>query len=438
MDPHSHILARSPQPWDRVLPTGRYFLVADVHAGSIAHAAGVTPGMFVTSFGGGWLPADWDMLEARAWTGETETTLLDPHRGETIQLVTRGFPWGMRLDTPIASLCDEIRGGFGDATLMAYRILNAPPDDYRQIVDAAATAIRRPTLSKRLALLTVAIALFVRRRKDMAVRDIDDPLRTAASLHALLQGDVDRAAKILPEKTRALIHGLGTSVAALYHYATAMVAEANGESRERVVELLMDAAYQVPESTLLKRKFVELGIAAPSARSRVLRPFPLAYDLPANDPLKSKPSSASERVRLQDALSQLMLHQVGVVIALGCYRTNRPYDDLMRNFAYLYPLIRDRIGFVHVITSEVELRNPAWNEGWRGAEKYAQSNGVPLQILTDETDGVADALQLTKSPWMLLLSRDGTMLSEGSDSDDGAFWQAFGELGRPSLQDKLH
>lgn len=438
MDAGLHILERSTAPWDGTLPTGRYFQVSEVYTGSIAAAAGVKPGMLVLSIGGGRLPPEWDQLEARAWTGETLTTLLDPEQRERILIVTQGFPWGMCLDTPTATICEKIRDGTSNDSLMASYILNASPDDYRQIVEAAAAAVERPGVLKRLALLVFAALMLLRRRKEWALRDFNDPLRTAASLNALLQGDEARAAEILPEPSRNLVFSNGTSVAALYYYAAAMVAEAKGEPRERIIELLMEAAYHHPHSRVLKSKFVELGVAAPSVKSRVLRPFPLTYDLPLNDPLVSNPNSFSPRVLLQDALSELLLDQVGVVIALGNYRTNRPYDELMRNIAYLYPLIRARVGFVHVIASEAELRNPSWTEGWRGAEKYAQAQGVPLQILTDVHDDVADALEITKSPWLLLLSRDGIVLSEGSHSDDGPFWQAFEELAKPSATGIVH
>lgn len=423
-----NILGRHVSPWSGRLTADRYLQITKIFPGSIAAAADLRPGMVAIFREGAREISDWDDLKSRGASGPVTIPFFDRQRGELVTLETMGFPWGMELELPSEQLCMQIRDGLPDRSVMAARILNAEDKDYAGLVAAAGKAVSRPSLLKHGVNAYVALRYLGDKQRRRAFRDRDDPLRAAAALHAVAKGDFSGARRVLPEPSRDLLHSNGTAVAALFLYASAMVAQAEGSSRDGVIAQLLDACYHAPKAARVRRALADLGVAAPVEAAHALRSFPVNYVLPAVDPLKAKPGPDSEYVKLGDELAKLRTDQVAIVILLGDYRSNGPYHQLVENLGHLYPVIGKRVPVVHVVTSEVELRDRSFNELWCEGEAYARSRGVPIRVVTDAQDMVGGALGLTKSPVMFILARDGSILSEGSGSSDEPYWEAFAEV----------
>lgn len=420
------ILGREETYWHGRLASKEYLQISEVHSGSIAEAAGLRPGLLTMLVEDGAVVTDWDMLKMRGADGPVTTTYFDKQGLAYISLRTQGFPWGMRLHMPHDQFCTNVREGFPEIDELATRVLCAGDTDYRELIAAARYAVDRPGLVKR------GVQLFVKfRTRKMpgrnALEQRDDILRTAASLDAAAKGDAAAADRLLPDASDHLLHGYGTAVAALYLYASAMHAAAHGAPAQEIIDRLLAANEQMPKAARIVQALTDRQVAAPANASWLLRPFPTDYHLPAVDPLKELPGPDSRYVRLREELAKLRPDQIGVVISMASYRTNGPYHWLVSNFGHLYPALAPRIGIVHMLTSVLEP-NRDFVMAWHAGEAYAVQRGVPLTVLTDAEDVVSDALRQRKCPQMYLLDRQGRILYEGSDQDDGPFWQALSEI----------
>lgn len=424
----SHILSRSEIYWHGRLASKECFEITKIHPGSLAEAAGLRPGMYTLFIEDGLSVTEWDQLKSRGIREPIKTRFFDRERRECVLLETLGFPWGMRLEQPHDQFCAQVRRGFSDDGELAQRVLDADDAAYGQLVAAARLAVVWPTLLKRGVRLYVKFKARNSWQEKARAGEMDDPLRTAAALGALARKDIPAAKGLLPEPSKNLMNDRGTAVAALYHYASAHLAEATGKPRNAVIEHLLHANDQRPKSNRVHKALAELGVAATTPTSNVMRHFPIDYVLPIADPLTEMPGPDSRYIRLGDILATLQANQIAAIIVLGGYRTNGPYHHLAENLGHLYPVIALRLPLVHVLTSEIELRDRTFTDYWRGGERAAIGRGVPLTVLTDAEDVVGDALGITKSPTMCLLSRDGRVLYEGSDDDDGPFWEAFAAL----------
>jgi hypothetical protein len=147
------------------------------------------------------------------------------------------------------------------------------------------------------------------------------------------------------------------------------------------------------------------------------RPFPVAYDLPRLD-------AQSERVRLQDALDALGPHEGLLVCLLASYRGNGPYNEFMLRYHNFATWFGAYLKGLHVITMEPE--RPKERPYYFRAEDAIREAGLPLELLLED-GSLALALELTKSPFILLLDRDRRIRHEG-DMSGVDVWNALAAL----------
>jgi hypothetical protein len=148
------------------------------------------------------------------------------------------------------------------------------------------------------------------------------------------------------------------------------------------------------------------------------RTFPVDYDLPRLE-------SRAERVRLRDALGSLAPHQGLVVCLLASYRGNGPYNEFMLRYHNFAAWFGDYLKGLHVITMEAE--RPKERPYYFRAEDAIREAGLPFELLLENGD-LALALELSTSPFIVLLDRDRRIRHEGNLTGVGV-WNALSALG---------
>jgi hypothetical protein len=132
------------------------------------------------------------------------------------------------------------------------------------------------------------------------------------------------------------------------------------------------------------------------------RAFPVSYDLPRLE-------AGGERVRLQDTLAGLGPRQGLVVCLLASYRGNGPYNEFMLRYHNFATWFGDYLKGLHVITMEPE--RPKERSYYFRAEDAIREAGLPLELLLED-GSIASALELTTSPFIVLLDSSGRIRHE--------------------------
>jgi hypothetical protein len=418
------IIGQETTVWKGHLPKDGVFAITMVHPGSIAQAAGIEPGQYYYADGDSGAES-LRGLAVRGATGEVVSRIFDTIRGRCMLLRTAGFPWGIRLEVPHFKLCDDLRCGLPNPDTMADRIMNAPEPFFRDLTEAALSGMARPHL-KRVFLYYLGWLLTGHARAN----ELIDEMRVAAATGAIMKGDVASAQKLLPEASRYFLVNLGASFAGLYMYTAGLIAAQAGKPREEAVKLLLGALQSLPDCERIKDVLRKLGEPVPVHPKQAGRTFPVDYRLPVVDPLFALPGPDCRNVGLFEELGRLSTNEIALVVALGGYRSNGFYSRSMEMLGLLYPVIRDRLGMVHVITSALEFsdKDRTFTERWMRGEASAVRRGVPLVVLTDRENMVHEALRATRSPSNYVLGRDGSVLAEGDLDDDGPIWEALAKL----------
>jgi hypothetical protein len=425
------IISKETTSWDGRLPKRNIFSITKVHPGSIAQAAGIEPGQYY--YAGEKAGADfWDGLSTRGATGEVVSHIYDTEREELTLLRTIGFPWGMRLEAPHFKVSADLRRALPQPEEFAERIMNAPEPAFREFTEAALRGMARPH-PKRL-FLYYGYWLFSGHAE---ANEVIDEMRVPAATGAIAKGDLKRAQKLLPKPTHRLLISRGSGLAGLYLYTAGMIAAKAGKPREETVGLLLGAFESLPDCQRIHDALREFGEPVPPRPKQAGRTFPIDYRLPVVDPRVRVPGPDCPSLTLSQELARLKPHQVALVVVLGGYRTNGFYSRAMEMLGHLHPVIAERLGSVHVITSALGFsdKDRAFTERWMRGETYALQRGVPLVVLTDGEDTVANAVRATHSPAVYVLGPDGSVLTESSLDDDGPIWEALAILDAGSPED---
>jgi hypothetical protein len=419
------IIGREIAAWDGRLPKRNVFTITKIHPSSVAQAAGVEPGQYCCLEWDGRAGNFWTGLAVRGAEGEVVSRIFDADRKQCMALRTRGFPWGMRLQAPHFKLCVDLRRALPQPEEYADRIMNAPEPQFRELTEAALRGLTLPH-PKRLLLYHLR---WLYSGQAEANLDIDE-MRVPAATGAIAKGNVARARWLLPKPTRNLLVAHGTAFAALYCYTAGLIAAKSGGERQEAANLLHAAHESLPDCERIRDALRDLGEPVPSRTRRAGQAFPIDYRLPVVDPRLALPGLDCRTLVLSEELARLRPDQIALVVVVGGYRTNGFYSKAMEMLGHLYPLIADRLGFVHVITSRLRFSDAdrTFTERWMRGESYALKRGVPLVVLTDGEDKVAGGLDITHSPSNYLLGPDGRVLVEGRLDDDGPIWDALAKL----------
>ncbi len=205
-----------------------------------------------------------------------------------------------------------------------------------------------------------------------------------------------------------------TNFYAIARYVLGKEAIRKGD-REEGLQLLRAAFDYDGDSERIAGTLEQLSGQRPQPDREVLgNRFPIGYRLP----LLGGMGEAS----LERSLAGMGPGRILVVCTLASYRANGPYSEFMRRHVRFEATIGARIHELHVITStDSEKEIGDW---WLNGEKEARKAGVRFSLLYDEQDMISEELLSLRSPWVYALTRDGTVVHEGT-MDDLGLWEAL-------------
>lgn len=144
------------------------------------------------------------------------------------------------------------------------------------------------------------------------------------------------------------------------------------------------------------------------------KPFPVRYELPT---IEGQPKNVS----LGAALQAMAPHQLLCVCLLASYRSNGPYYDLLNRCHNFATFFAPFLAGIHVITTEAK-RYPHRPYHY-AREDEMRALPLPFEVLLERGE-VVSALNPSGSPFVLLLDREATIVSEGA-LDVVDWWDAL-------------
>ncbi|PTX55582.1 hypothetical protein C8N43_0221 [Litoreibacter ponti] len=150
-------------------------------------------------------------------------------------------------------------------------------------------------------------------------------------------------------------------------------------------------------------------------------PFPINYALPQHDPFGQWPEGGT--VRLEDTIAAMAPGQLHLVYSLSWYRTNGPMQWEFETLIPLYQMDPDRIASIDLITA-IDNPNSHWIDK-NQIEDRARAAGLPVRVLFDQPDHVAEDLGCIEAPQLYLLDHKGRVLSMEKLANEEGYWQAL-------------
>jgi hypothetical protein len=144
------------------------------------------------------------------------------------------------------------------------------------------------------------------------------------------------------------------------------------------------------------------------------RTFPVDYALPTLEGEK-------KTVALATALESMGEGQLLCVCLLATYRSNGPYYDLLNRYHNFATWFDPFLAGMHVITAEPKRYDHRAAHYEREDEMRALP--LPFEVLLEEGELTAE-LAPSRSPFVVLLDREGTIVYEG-DLDTVGWWETL-------------
>lgn len=191
---------------------------------------------------------------------------------------------------------------------------------------------------------------------------------------------------------------------------------------ETLLAALSELYERVPYTNIAS-KITRLGGQVPQRPNGLIaRPFPKLYKLRVLD--------GRAKVSLRDALGALDPHQLHMVVLMGPYRSNGPYEWTMYDYANVARHMDQFVPSLHVLTSsDGKGENEAFFEAWLGQERAVRAAGLPLIVLNDKGDRIVTAVGSTGVPHILLLDADGIVRFDSMvDEFGGEIWTGLHRL----------
>lgn len=146
-------------------------------------------------------------------------------------------------------------------------------------------------------------------------------------------------------------------------------------------------------------------------------PFPTDYLL--------RELTSEREVELSETLGLLEPGRILFICLLGGYRTNGPYADWIKKFQRLHTFFPDIVSGMHVLTASKQP--PEEMKPWMQAEEEAIRAGVPIRVLLDEHDHVAESMGIDSSPYVVALNNQGIIVHRNRP-DDVEWWDMLAKL----------
>jgi hypothetical protein len=131
----------------------------------------------------------------------------------------------------------------------------------------------------------------------------------------------------------------------------------------------------------------------------------------------------SEAVSLQETLGSMSADQLLPVCVMPTYRGNGPYNEAMRCYRAIYKYVSHRVQPMQVILDSTEKRTD--RDFWYENEELAINSGIPINLLHDKEQTVANKLKLEFSPVFYLLTNKGKIHYEGPLNRAYDYWDAI-------------
>jgi deoxyribose-phosphate aldolase len=403
------------------------FAVTAVHPGSPAAEAGLTAGLLYRPSRAGVLSPL--LLPERRETGTVTSLFVDSARGEEIEIVSVGFPFGVELCKSPASLAADVFEGAFDIDALADLVHGGDAEAIGRFVDLVATHQRK--MNRGLGDVLKTILAGVSAAKPEASASLNAENYMGLMPHAKLVGAFWLAAHKHPREARRLLQAWehwgvdssGGAFAGLYYLTLALLKESEGVAGADVKDLLRKAHSLAEPSVLIETFWKDRADEALSRRNiRTGTAFPRDYRL-AEMESRAPQAGLSTYMSLGDARDGLNPEQRVLVLLLGSYRANGFYSRIMHRLSELQPLLGAFIPSVHVITSfEAGGRH---DEEWMLGERLARTAGAHVHILHDQRGDVWQALGTSRSPHAYFIDRDGIIRYDGWLANEGGFWEAL-------------
>ena len=395
--------------------------ITHVFPGSPAEALGLQVG-WLALLAGDAAPVASE-LERLRLEGAERYVFHNPANGRSFELGGGPWPLGIKLTgvgtqgflSRIAvrsEVDDELFEAFGRGELDAFAQMK---DAFRDALTPSFTATFAPVLGT--ARLDKAIA-----------KSRDWHYLAFLALAHLAAGEPDRAAFFLSAVRGAIERSGRTSFSLLFTALLSFIDARlswDGGNRDKGLALMQEALFDAPEYDVLRDTYATWSDSPPliHAPQWVGDDAPLHYRFRQHDPLGFWPDGGM--VSLADTLGRMGAEQVLIVVYMPGYRANYYYNRDVTTLAALHQHNPDRIAAVHVIT---DTDHVSFEPDRAQAEGAARSYGVPLALLFDEDAGLAEEIELYRSPTTLVLDRAGTVLANGVLSDESAYWEAVTRL----------
>ncbi len=311
-----------------------------------------------------------------------------PDKREQWELTTNGIPLGIELERTNEAILDDFENG------------RANPDDLVVIWERGNWALLekasyqgmywgRSWLQKILALIGLK-SYYV----DPAL------LLYAAALYE--QGKHELAMIKIEEYEKYYAQYWTTNFHALIDFYYAQEDLRKGEIEQGVS--LLQRSYQYHPYDRVLKQMKSLGYNYSPTHRWQGNPFSLDYKLPLCE--------GKGEESLSQNISQMKYPQVFILCFLATYRANGPYNEFMLEYIRYQKYFSDFIAGMHIIT--MEKQRPQDRPDWFVGEDYARGQELPFHVLHDIEGKITYAVDLSHSPFFLILDQEGKVIHEGS------------------------
>jgi len=184
--------------------------------------------------------------------------------------------------------------------------------------------------------------------------------------------------------------------------------------RDEAIEDLHEAHFCERLPPLLDT-FADFGLQVPTTNSPILgEEFPINYELPVF-------TNISALASLQEALESLPENALHLICMLPHYRSNQPYNRLMRRMQTFHRCLPEIFHSMHILIGKSESR------GWEYHEASARQAGVPFKVLLDRLGVVYNATYVRRVPELYGVNREGKIVMHDPLFSEVALWDWLGD-----------
>ena len=242
------------------------------------------------------------------------------------------------------------------------------------------------------------------------------------ALCAACANQFKRARYVLDEIKQRMMEsesGFPCIPASMMHYTESLLASAKGE-KDRAIDYMhaaIDSAWEIEENYHRLGRITGNTISIPKSNYETTN---IKYDLPVNDPTDTVKQFEAQ-LNLQQICETLQPGQCILVVLLSEYRSNYFYYNGWRASAPILKKLKSIFPLIHIVTAGTYYLD----ETFLGAERYLSEAGIDFKILYDQSNSVAEQLDLQRAPTNFALNHKGKIIAEGHFWDETLIWKTL-------------